>query len=95
MKKCPHLGQSVRAEGSTCPLFRQDMRDSSSRPEPDHSQRPAPCSLPNLEGARKDLLEHRPAGSFIQTRDNLLPPGPSREPPLIGTGLLEVLDSGR
>ena len=59
MKKCPHCGQSVRAKGSTCPLCRQDMRDSASRPEPDHSGN---ARLPHLSPSQSAALERFWAG---------------------------------
>ena len=71
MKKCPHCGQSVRAEGSTCPLCRQDMRDSLSRPE--HS---GTAGLPHLSPSQSAALERLWAGksdeSLEEAAHNLL-----------------------
>ena len=71
MKKCPHCGQSVRAEGSTCPLCRQDMRDSPSRPE--HSGN---AGLPHLSPSQSAALERLWAGksdeSLEEAAHNLL-----------------------
>ena len=60
MKKCPHCGQSVRAQGPTCPLCRQDMHRSSSRPEPtDHSGK---TRRPHLSPSELTALERLWAG---------------------------------
>ncbi len=73
MKKCPHCGQSVRSAGSTCPLCRQDMRDSSSRPEPDYS---GTAPLPHLSPSRSAALERfwaeRSDESLEEAAHNLL-----------------------
>ena len=67
MKTCPHCGQSVRAEGSTCPLCRQDMGGPSSLPQSidtawnSSAERVTPDRLTALErlwaGRSDDALE--------------------------------------
>ena len=71
MKKCPHCGQSVRAVGSTCPLCRQDMRDSSSRPEPDHSGNASHLS-PGQSAALERLWAGRSDEALEEAAHNLV-----------------------
>ena len=72
MKKCPHCGQSVQAGGSTCPLCRQDMRDSS-RPEPDHSGNTERSHLsPSQSTGLEQLWAGRSDESLEEAAHNLL-----------------------
>ena len=72
MKKCPHCGQSVQVGGSTCPLCRQDMRDSS-RPEPDHSGNTERSHLsPSQSTGLEQLWAGRSDESLEEAAHNLL-----------------------